>query len=117
VLGEVELDGLLSQREKLDMRLQGALDKHTGPWGERERRAKIIDAEAEAEAVQNLERAAETMARQPAAIQLRYLQTLVEIGSEKNTTVVFPLPMDILSSVGRLLDKLAGPAPAAPKDI
>ena len=115
MLGEVELDGLLSQREKLDMRLQGALDKHTGPWGERERRAKIIDAEAEA--VQNQERAAETMARQPAAIQLRYLQTLVEIGSEKNTTVVFPLPMDILSSVGRLLDKLAGPAPAAPKDI
>jgi regulator of protease activity HflC (stomatin/prohibitin superfamily) len=143
VLGEVELDELLSQREKLNLKLQSALDEHTGPWGvkvsmvevkqvdlpdqmiraiarqaeaERERRAKIIHAEGEAAAAQNLERAAETMARQPVAIQLRYLQTLVEIGSEKNTTVVFPLPMDILSSVGRLLDKLAGPAPAGPKD-
>ena len=56
------------------------------------------------------------MARQPLAIQLRYLQTLVEIGSEKNTTVVFPLPMDIISSVGRLLDKFAGPEPATSKD-
>src|ERR1700685_3717103 len=143
VLGEVELDELLSQREKLNMKLQTALDEHTGPWGvkvsmvevkqvdlpdqmiraiarqaeaERERRAKIIHAEGEAAAAQNLERAAETMARQPVAIQLRYLQTLVEIGSEKNTTVVFPLPMDILSSVGRLLDKLAGPEPDASKD-
>jgi regulator of protease activity HflC (stomatin/prohibitin superfamily) len=143
VLGEVELDELLSQREKLNMKLQTALDEHTGPWGvkvsmvevkqvdlpdqmiraiarqaeaERERRAKIIHAEGEASAAENLARAAETMANQPVAIQLRYLQTLVEIGSEKNTTVVFPLPMDILSSVGRILDKLAGPAPAASKD-
>jgi regulator of protease activity HflC (stomatin/prohibitin superfamily) len=143
VLGEVELDELLSQREKLNMKLQGALDVHTGPWGvkvalvevkqvdlpdqmiraiarqaeaERERRAKIIHAEGEAEAAVNLERAAETMSRTPATIQLRYLQTLVEIGSEKNTTVVFPLPMDILSSVGRLLHKLAGPEPDAAKD-
>jgi regulator of protease activity HflC (stomatin/prohibitin superfamily) len=83
---------------------------------ERERRAKIIHAEGEAEAAVNLERAAETMSRTPATIQLRYLQTLVEIGSEKNTTVVFPLPMDILSSVGRLLHKLAGPEPDAAKD-
>ena len=117
VLGEVELDELLSQREKLNMKLQGTLDQHTGPWGvkvsmvevkqvdlpesmiraiarqaeaERERRAKIIHAEGEVGAAQNLERAAEMMARQPIAIQLRYLQTLVEIGSEKNTTVVFP---------------------------
>src|SRR5208282_2076168 len=102
VLGEVELDELLSQREKLNMKLQTALDEHTGPWGvkvsmvevkqvdlpdqmiraiarqaeaERERRAKIIHAEGEAAAAQNLERAAETMARQPVAIQLRYLQT------------------------------------------
>ncbi|MGD1094114.1 MAG: slipin family protein [Bryobacteraceae bacterium] len=138
VLGEVELDELLSQREKLNVKLQSALDEHAGPWGvkvalvevkqvdlpeqmiraiarqaeaERERRAKIIHAEGEAEAAVNLERAAETMARQPAAIQLRYLQTLVEIGSEKNTTVVFPLPMDILSSVGQVLKKLAGPEP------
>ena len=132
VLGEVELDELLSQREKLNVKLQGTLDQHTGPWGvkvtmvevkqvdlpdqmiraiarqaeaERERRAKIIHAEGEYAAAQNLERAAETMARQPIAIQLRYLQTLVEIGSEKNTTVVFPLPVDILSSIGRLLNQ------------
>ncbi len=134
VLGEVELDELLSQREKLNVKLQSALDLHTGPWGvkvalvevkqvdlpeqmiraiarqaeaERERRAKIIHAEGEAAAAANLERAAETMARQPAAIQLRYLQTLVEIGSEKNTTVVFPLPMDILSSLSKALRKYA----------
>jgi regulator of protease activity HflC (stomatin/prohibitin superfamily) len=137
VLGEVELDELLSQREKLNVKLQAALDEHTGPWGvkvsmvevkqvdlpdqmiraiarqaeaERERRAKIIHAEGEASAAVNLERAAETMARQPLSIQLRYLQTLVEIGSEKNTTVVFPLPVDILSSLGRVLEKAAGPS-------
>ncbi len=140
VLGEVELDELLSQREKLNLKLQTALDQHTGPWGvkvalvevkqvdfpdqmiraiarqaeaERERRAKIIHAEGEVAAAANLEKAAEIMARQPAAIQLRYLQTLVEIGSEKNTTVVFPLPMDILTSVGQVLKKLAGPEPGA----
>ncbi|MEO8098960.1 MAG: slipin family protein [Acidobacteriota bacterium] len=143
VLGEVELDDLLSQREQLNMRLQTVLDKHTDPWGvkvtmvemkqvdlpeqmiraiarqaeaERERRAKIIHAEGEMMAAMNLEKAAETMARQPIAIQLRYLQTLVEIGSEKNTTVVFPLPVDILSTVGRLLDKFAGPEPLQHKD-
>src|SRR6478752_6039034 len=138
VLGEVELDELLSQREKLNVRLQSVLDQHTGPWGmkvtmvevkqvdlpesmiraiarqaeaERERRAKIIHAEGEVGAAANLEKAAEMMARQPIAIQLRYLQTLVEIGSEKNTTVVFPIPMDILSNVGRILEKMAGPVP------
>ncbi len=136
VLGETELDELLSQREKLNVLLQSVLDRHTGPWGmkvamvevkqvdlpeqmiraiarqaeaERERRAKIIHAEGEAEAAVNLEKAAEMMARQPVSIQLRYLQTLVEIGSEKNTTVVFPLPMDILSDLGRVLKKIAGP--------
>jgi regulator of protease activity HflC (stomatin/prohibitin superfamily) len=136
VLGEVELDELLSQREKLNVRLQAVLDQHTGPWGvkvtmvevkqvdlpdqmiraiarqaeaERERRAKIIHAEGEMSAAMNLEKAAETMSRQPIAIQLRYLQTLVEIGSEKNTTVVFPLPIDILSSIGGLLKKLGAP--------
>jgi len=141
VLGEVELDELLSQREKLNVKLQSALDQHAGPWGvkvalvevkqvdlpdqmiraiarqaeaERERRAKIIHAEGEAEAAVNLAKAAATMAAEPAAIQLRYLQTLVEIGSEKNTTVVFPLPMDILSSLGQVLKKLAGPEPGAP---
>jgi regulator of protease activity HflC (stomatin/prohibitin superfamily) len=136
VLGEVELDELLSQREKLNVKLQSALDLHTGPWGvkvalvevkqvdlpdqmiraiarqaeaERERRAKIIHAEGEVQASANLEKAAEMLGRQPAAIQLRYLQTLVEIGSEKNTTVVFPLPMDILSSLTKVLRKMAGP--------
>jgi regulator of protease activity HflC (stomatin/prohibitin superfamily) len=140
VLGEVELDSLLSQREALNMRLQAVLDQHTGPWGikvamveikqvdlpeqmiraiarqaeaERERRAKIIHAEGEAAAAANLEKAAETMARQPGAIQLRYLQTLVEIGSEKNTTVVFPLPIDLLSSLGQVLKKLGGTEPGA----
>jgi regulator of protease activity HflC (stomatin/prohibitin superfamily) len=134
ILGEAELDEVLSQREKLNVRLQAVLDEHTGPWGvkvsmveikqvdlpesmiraiarqaeaERERRAKIIHAEGEAAAAQNLEKAAAIMAAQPAAMQLRYLQTLVEIGSEKNTTVVFPLPMDILTNVGRVLEKLA----------
>jgi regulator of protease activity HflC (stomatin/prohibitin superfamily) len=138
VLGEVELDELLSQREKLNLKLQTALDQHTGPWGvkvsmvevkqvdlpesmiraiarqaeaERERRAKIIHAEGEVAAAANLEKAAAMMAEQPAAIQLRYLQTLVEIGSENNTTVVFPLPMDILSNLGRILHKIAGPEP------
>jgi regulator of protease activity HflC (stomatin/prohibitin superfamily) len=141
VLGEVELDELLSQREKLNVKLQSALDQHTGPWGvkvalvevkqvdlpdqmiraiarqaeaERERRAKIIHAEGEVQASANLEKAAEMLGRQPAAIQLRYLQTLVEIGSEKNTTVVFPLPMDILSSLGKVLKKMAGPEGEGP---
>ena len=134
VLGEVDLDALLSQREKLNVRLQSVLDQNTGPWGikvtlvevkqvdlpdqmiraiarqaeaERERRAKIIHAEGEAAAASNLERAAEIMARQPGALQLRYLQTLVEIGAEKNTTVVFPLPVDILSSLGKVLKTIA----------
>ncbi len=130
VLGEVELDELLSQREKLNVRLQEVLDKHTGPWGvkvtmveikqvdlpevmiraiakqaeaERERRAKIIHADGEFTAAEKLTQAAELIQRQPVAIQLRYLQTLVEIGAEKNTTVVFPLPVDIFTSVKDLL--------------
>jgi regulator of protease activity HflC (stomatin/prohibitin superfamily) len=134
-LGEVELDELLSQREKLNLRLQSVLDAHTGPWGvkvtvvevkqvdlpeqmiraigrqaeaERDRRAKIIHAEGEYMAAEKLAMAAELIQRQPAALTLRYLQTLVEIGSDKNTTVVFPLPIDIFSSVGKVLDKLAG---------
>jgi regulator of protease activity HflC (stomatin/prohibitin superfamily) len=80
---------------------------------ERERRAKIIRAEGEAAAAANLEKAAETMARQPGAIQLRYLQTLLEIGAEKNTTVVFLLPIDFLSSLGQVLKKLGGSEPGA----
>jgi regulator of protease activity HflC (stomatin/prohibitin superfamily) len=136
VLGEAELDELLSQREKLNLRLQSILDQHTAPWGvkvsmvevkqvdlaeqmiraiarqaeaERERRAKVIHAEGEYMAAEKLGMAAEVIQRQPAALQLRYLQTLVEIGSEKNTTIVFPLPLDILTSLGRALDKFAGP--------
>src|SRR5580704_1304113 len=135
VLGEAELDDLLSQREKLNLRLQSILDQHTSPWGvkvtmvevkqvdlpeqmiraigrqaeaERERRAKVIHAEGEYMAAEKLGMAAEVIQRQPAALQLRYLQTLVEIGSEKNTTVVFPLPIDIFSSLGTVLHNLAG---------
>jgi regulator of protease activity HflC (stomatin/prohibitin superfamily) len=134
-LGEVELDELLSQREKLNLRLQSVLDQHTGPWGvkvtvvevkqvdlpdqmiraigkqaeaERERRAKIIHAEGEYSAAEKLAMAAELIQKQPAAIQLRYLQTLVEIGAEKNTTVVFPMPIEIISSLGRMLDHFGG---------
>ncbi len=132
VLGEVELDELLSQREKLNTRLQEVLDKHTEPWGikvslvevkqvdlpeqmiraiarqaeaERERRAKIIHAAGEYSAAEKLSQAAEVLQRQPVAIQLRYLQTLVEIGTEKNTTIVFPLPVDIMTTMERLLDR------------
>jgi regulator of protease activity HflC (stomatin/prohibitin superfamily) len=134
VLGEVQLDELLSQRETLNIRLQEILDRHTGPWGikvamvevkqvdlpdqmiraiarqaeaERERRAKIIHAEGEYVAAEKLAMAAEVMQKQPAAIQLRYLQTLVEIGTEKNTTVVFPFPIDIFSSLNLALNRIA----------
>jgi len=135
VLGEVELDELLSQREKLNVRLQSILDQHTSPWGvkvtmvevkqvdlaeqmiraiarqaeaERERRAKIINAEGEYSAANKLAMAAEVIQKQPAALQLRYLQTLIDIGTEKNTTIVFPLPLDILSSLGHALDRVGG---------
>src|SRR5436305_5434299 len=140
VLGEVELDELLSKREDLNVRLQSILDQHTSPWGvkvtlvevkqvdlaeqmiraiarqaeaERERRAKIIHAEGEYTAAEKLAMAAEVIQKQPAALQLRYLQTLVEIGTEKNTTIVFPLPVDILTSLGRALDR-AGNPPESP---
>ena len=132
VLGEVELDELLSSREKLNVRLQSILDQHTAPWGvkvtmvevkqvdlaeqmiraiarqaeaERERRAKIIHAEGEYTAAEKLSMAAAVIQKEPAALQLRYLQTLVEIGTEKNTTIVFPLPVDIITSLGRALDR------------
>ena len=131
VLGEAELDELLSEREKLNLRLQTILDQHTAPWGvkvtmvevkqvdlpeqmiralakqaeaERDRRAKIIHAEGEYMAAEKLAMAAEVIQKQPSALQLRYLQTLVEIGAEKNTTVVFPLPIDILTSVNKALE-------------
>ena len=134
VLGEVDLDTLLSQREKLNVRLQSILDQHTSPWGvkvtmvevkqvdlaesmirviarqaeaERERRAKVIHAEGEYMAAEKLAMAAEVIQKQPAALQLRYLQTLVEIGVDKNTTIVFPLPLDIITSLGHALDRVA----------
>src|SRR5690242_19544861 len=132
VLGEVELDELLSKREELNIRLQFLLDQHTSPWGvkvtmvevkqvdlaeqmiralakqaeaERERRSKIIHAEGEFTAAEKLGMTAEVLQKQPAAIQLRYLQTLVEIGAEKNTTIVFPVPVDILKGVVTLLER------------
>jgi regulator of protease activity HflC (stomatin/prohibitin superfamily) len=135
VLGEVELDELLSQREKLNLRLQTVLDQHTGPWGvkvsmvevkqvdlpdqmiraiarqaeaERERRAKVIHAEGVFMAAGRLAEAAAVIQKQPAAIQLRYLQTLVEIGQEKNTTVVFPIPVDIFTAIHAALDRVGG---------
>ena len=131
VLGEAELDELLSEREKLNVRLQSILDGHTAQWGvkvtvvevkqvdlaeqmiraiarqaeaERERRAKIIHAEGEYTAADKLGMAAEVLQKQPAAIQLRYLQTLVEIGTEKNTTIVFPLPIDLVTAFAQSLN-------------
>lgn len=139
VLGEVELDELLSQREKLNVRLQSTLDQDTAPWGvkvakvevkqveladqmiraiarqaeaERERRAKVIHAEGEYMAAEKLAMAAELIERQPVAIQLRYLQTLVEIAAEKNSTIVFPLPIDLISTITRALDASAARQPA-----
>src|SRR6202161_3634537 len=123
VLGEVDLDELLAHREKINLRLQSILDQHTDPWGvkvtsvevkqvdlpenmtramakqaeaEREKRSKIIHAEGEFAAAQRLSEAAHVRASEPASIQLRYLQTLTEIGVEKNTTVIFPVPVDML---------------------
>ena len=123
VLGEVSLDDLLSRRETLNVRLQSILDQHTDPWGikvgtvevkqvdlpqemqramakqaeaERERRAKIIHADGEFQASEKLAQAAEVVAKEPVALQLRYLQTLTDIGVERNTTLVFPLAIDIL---------------------
>jgi regulator of protease activity HflC (stomatin/prohibitin superfamily) len=134
VLGEVELDELLSKREELNIRLQSILDQHTSPWGvkvsmvevkqvdlpeqmiralarqaeaERERRAKIIHAEGEYSASEKLSMAAHVIQQEPAAIQLRYLQTLVEIGAEKNTTIIFPLPVDLLTAFNKLMNSAA----------
>jgi regulator of protease activity HflC (stomatin/prohibitin superfamily) len=127
VLGVVELDDLLSQREKLNRQLQQILDDHTDVWGikvssvevkhvdlppdmqramarqaeaEREKRAKIIHAEGELEASEKLSQAATVIAREPVTVTLRYLQTLTEIASEKNSTIVFPLPIELLTMLG-----------------
>jgi regulator of protease activity HflC (stomatin/prohibitin superfamily) len=133
VLGEAELDELLAHREKINMRLQSILDAHTAPWGvkvvnvevkqvdlpesmlramakqaeaEREKRSKIIHAEGEFSAAQRLVDAAHLLAEEPVSIQLRYLQTLTEIGVEKNTTLVFPVPVDIFSRITKLGEKV-----------
>ena len=124
VCGQGELDELLAERDKINSRIQDILDKQTDPWGikvvlvelkhidlpqemqramakqaeaERERRAKVIHAEGEFQASQKLADAAEVMAKQPMALQLRFLQSLVEISSEKNSTTIFPVPIDLLT--------------------
>ena len=125
ILGQANLDELLSEREKLNVELQKVIDEHTQPWGikvslvevkqvdlpiemqramakqaeaEREKRAKIIHAEGEAQAASKLSEAAEIIGQQPATLQLRYLQTLTEIASEKNSTIIFPLPIELMKA-------------------
>ncbi len=123
VLGQVELDELLAKRDKINLQLQEILDRHAGPWGvkianvevknidlpqemlraiakqaeaERERRAKIIHADGEFQASEKLAQAAAILATQPTSLQLRYLQTLNEIATEKNSTIIFPVPIDLI---------------------
>src|SRR5919199_3768437 len=132
VLGEVELDDVLAHRDRLNERIQAILDQHTEPWGvkvvnvevkqvdlpesmlramakqaeaDREKRAKIIHAEGEFAASQRLADAAKVLATETVTLQLRYLQTLTEIGVEKNTTIVFPLPVDIIAGLANMLNK------------
>jgi regulator of protease activity HflC (stomatin/prohibitin superfamily) len=125
VLGQAELDELLSRREKINERLQEILDTHTEPWGikvsnvevknvdlpqemqraiakqaeaERERRAKVISAEGEYQAATRLADASDILSRNPMSLQLRYLQTLIEISTEKNSTILFPIPIDLIKA-------------------
>ncbi len=139
VLGEHELDEMLSERNKLNADVQTIVDAQTEAWGikvsnveirtveltenmiraiakqaeaERDRRAKVIHAEAEFQAAQNLVNAAQILASIPAAMQLRYLQTLSEIGAEQNSTTIFPMPIDLIKPFLEILEKKAEPAPA-----
>jgi regulator of protease activity HflC (stomatin/prohibitin superfamily) len=139
VLGEVELDELLAHRDRLNQRIQTIIDGHTAPFGvkvvsvevkqvdlpesmlramakqaeaERERRSKIIHAEGEFMAAQKLVDAAALLATQPITLQLRYLQTLTEIGVEKNTTIVFPLPIELMNLLNKTLSPAAAPGAA-----
>ena len=146
-LGESELDDLLSKREKINQELQMVIDRHTEPWGikvstvevknvdlpqemqraiarqaeaERERRAKIINAEGELQASQKLMEAAVVIAKEPFAMQLRYLQTLAEIATENNSTTIFPVPIDLFAPFIQARDKAAaagrlGPGAEGPK--
>ena len=136
VLGEADLDELLSEREKLNAQIQATLDEHTEHWGikvqavevknvdlpeqmiraiarqaeaERERRAKVIHADGEMQAATKLTEAARALSSQPTSVTLRYLQTLTEIGTEKNTTVVFPLPIDLFQGVAKWAEQMGGP--------
>jgi regulator of protease activity HflC (stomatin/prohibitin superfamily) len=133
-LGESELDDLLSKREKINQELQMVIDRHTEPWGikvstvevknvdlpqemqraiarqaeaERERRAKVINAEGELQASQKLMEAAGVIAREPLAMQLRYLQTLAEIATENNSTIAFPVPIDLFEPLLRARERAA----------
>ena len=135
VLGQAELDDLLAERDRLNLQLQDILDRHTGPWGikvasvevkhvdlptemqralakqaeaEREKRAKVIHAEGEFLAATQLANAAKSVGQHPLGMQLRYLQTLTEIAAEKNSTIVFPLPIDLISP---FLNHIRGGAP------
>ena len=132
VLGQHDLDDMLSEREKLNAEIQTILDEHTDPWGvkvtnvelkhidldesmirviakqaeaERERRAKVISAEGELQAAQNLLEAANTLASKPQAMQLRYLQTLNNISRENSSTIVFPFPTELMSWIQNIIDK------------
>jgi regulator of protease activity HflC (stomatin/prohibitin superfamily) len=143
VLGQVDLDELLAEREKINQRLQAIIDRHSDPWGvkialvevkqvdlpqemqraiarqaeaEREKRAKIIHAEGEFAAAQRLSDAAEVMQREPATLQLRYLQTLTEIATEKNSTIVFPLPIDTILPFLQMREEARTPMGPRPAD-